>query len=498
MTAKDLDTVDSLTHELELEHRLAFDRTIARISARFVKNADNFNELVQKSLSDIGLLSHADRVYIFSFKEDLSLMDNIFEWCAEGVEAEIDNLKNLPTSLFPWWMAKLTRHEMIVIPKVSALPEAAQSEKDILSAQDIESVLVLPLTVHGQLFGYIGLDNIHSDMDWSSEDFMLLKMASEIFGSAFQRKAYEDALIEKNIILRSTLEESNRLQTQLIQQEKMVGIGQLAAGIAHEINNPLGYAISNYEILYGYAEAIQKVLQKLSQLIKRSKSDTLLGIKDELLTFESMCDKYKIEMITEDMLELLQDSKIGFDRVGKIIASLRNFAHPVGNETFEEENLNDILNEVLIILNNEIKYVAELTTDLQASPHVYCHRGEMGQVFINLIMNAVQAIRMGNYDHMGHIHIMTWERDQSFFLSISDDGIGIPKELSTQIFNPFFTTKSIGEGTGLGLSISYDIIVNKHQGQIHFESPPNGGTTFLIELPIFNETEAQPYGKTGD
>lgn len=478
------------TAEMDLEHRLAFDRTIARISARFVKNTDQFSELVQKSIEDIGLLSQADRVYIFKFNEDLSLMDNVFEWCAEGVQAEINNLQNLPTTLFPWWMAKLTRHEMIVIPKVSALPEAAQSEKDILSAQDIESVLVLPLTTHGQLFGYIGLDNIHSDMDWSSEDFMLLKMASEIFGSAFQRKAYEDALIEKNLMLRTTLEESNHLQTQLIHQEKMVGIGQLAAGIAHEINNPLGYAISNYEILYSYADAIQKVLKALSQLIERANLDFDLDLKDGLLKIKSQCDNYNIETITDDMIELLQDSKIGFDRVGKIIASLRNFAHPDGNEPFEDENLHDILGEVFIILNNEIKYVAELTTDFQANPLVYCHRGEIGQVFINLVMNAIQAIRMADYDHMGHIHIKTWERDQIFCLSITDDGVGIPKELSTQIFNPFFTTKAIGEGTGLGLSISYDIIVNKHHGLIQFESPSKGGTTFLIELPIYNEMEA--------
>lgn len=483
-------TTHSHTAELDLERRLDFDRTIARISARFVKYTDHFKEQVQKSLEDIGLLSHADRVYIFKFNEDLSLMDNTFEWCAEGVQAEMDNLQHLPTALFPWWMAKLTRHEMIIIPKVSALPEAAQSEKDILRDQDIESVLVLPLITQGQLFGYIGLDNIHSDMDWSSEDFMLLKMAADIFGSAFQRKAYEDALIEKNLILRSTLEESNRLQAQLIHQEKMVGIGQLAAGIAHEINNPLGYAISNYEILYSYAEAAQKILKALSQFIHRTKLDSGLDFMAELSKIEMLCDNYNIETITVDMIELLQDSKVGFDRVGKIIASLRNFAHPIGHEDFEEENLHDILSEVLIILNNEIKYVAELTTEFQANAYVSCHRGELGQVFINLIMNAIQAIRMAGYDHLGHIHIRTWEREGTFCLALTDDGIGIPTELSSQIFNPFFTTKAIGEGTGLGLSISYDIVVNKHHGQIYFESPLTGGTTFLLELPIYNEKEA--------
>ncbi len=121
---------------------------------------------------------------------------------------------------------------------------------------------------------------------------------------------------------------------------------------------------------------------------------------------------------------------------------------------------------------------------------VYCHRGEMGQVFINLIVNAVQAIRTSSYDHLGHIHIKTWEKENVFCMSIADDGIGIPEELASQIFNPFFTTKAIGEGTGLGLSISYDIIVNKHHGHIQFENPSSGGTVFILELPIYNEMEA--------
>lgn len=483
-------TIYQHTAETDLERRLAFDRTIAKISTRFVMNTGEFETLVQKSLEDIGLLSRADRTYIFKFKDELKLMDNTFEWCAKGVSAEIDDLQDLPTALFPWWMSKLTRHEMIIIPKVSALPEGAQSEKDILSSQDIESVLVLPLTVYGELYGYIGLDNIHSDIDWSSEDFMLLKIASEIFGSAFQRKAYEDELIEKNLILSTTLEESKRLQAQLIHQEKMVGIGQLAAGIAHEINNPLGYAISNYEVLYSYTDCLRKILKALTRLIDLADGDATTDYKAELLKIRSMCHNYNIEMITDDVVELLQDSKIGFDRVGKIIASLRNFAHRDDHEVFDEVNLHEILNEIFIILSNEIKYVAELTTDFQATTLVYCHRGEMGQVFINLIVNALQAIRTADYDHLGHIHIKTWEQENVFYLSIADDGIGIPEELASQIFNPFFTTKALGEGTGLGLSISYDIIVNKHHGRIQFESPPKGGTVFILELPIYNEMEA--------
>ncbi len=310
-------TIYPHTAEMDLERRLAFDRTIAKISARFVINADKFEDSVQQSLEDIGLLSHADRTYIFKFKDDLKLMDNTFEWCAPGVSAEIDTLKDLPTDLFPWWMSKLIHHEMIIIPKVSALSEAAQSEKDILSSQGIESVLVLPLNTHEKLYGYIGLDNIHSDMDWSSEDFMLLKMASEIFGSAFQRKLYEDELIEKNLILSSTLEESKRLQTQLIHQEKMVGIGQLAAGIAHEINNPLGYAISNYEVLYSYADGIRNILKAVDHLIHLADANVPIDYRTELSKLGLMCRDYNIELITDDVVELLKDSKIGFDRVGE-------------------------------------------------------------------------------------------------------------------------------------------------------------------------------------
>ncbi len=486
--------VSPYSAEADLERRLAFERTISKVSTRFIMPNNNFDETVQQSLEDIGRLSQADRTYIFQFTDNLSNMNNTYEWCAEGVQAEIDNLQDLPTEIFPWWMSKLTHHEMIVIPKVSALPEVATSEREILSAQGIESVLVLPITTHGDLYGYIGLDNVHAESDWASDDFVLLKMASDIFGSAFQRLEYERQLIENNKSLSHAVEESQRFQFQLIQQEKMVGIGQLAAGIAHEINNPLGFAISNYEVLYSYADCIHDVLQRITELTQLAERNVSVDFKGELIKLKSKCLNYNIEMITNDVVELLQDSKIGFDRVGKIITSLRNFAHPDDQSLFEEEDLHEIINEVLIILNNEIKYTAELICDFKAQSLVWCHRGQLGQVIINLITNALHAIRGVPKTGLGHLFISTWEENELFYISIADDGAGIPNELAHEVFNPFFTTKGIGEGTGLGLSISYDIIVNKHGGQIGFESLAAGGTIFTLKLPIHYELEADANG----
>jgi signal transduction histidine kinase len=190
-------------------------------------------------------------------------------------------------------------------------------------------------------------------------------------------------------------------------------------------------------------------------------------------------------MVLTDMTELLEDSKIGFDRVSEIVSSLRNFAHTDQNSTKDSEDIHDILDEVLLILNNEIKYIATIDRQYGEVPQIYCHRGQMGQVFINLLMNAVHAIKAAKDHEMGTLTLTTWldTEFQQVCTRISDDGCGIPAEVLPFIFNPFYTTKAVGEGTGLGLSISYDIIVNKHNGTIHVESTVGKGTQFTIRLP---------------
>lgn len=469
----------------QVQRRLVFERTVSVISSRFVMLTEDLKSSIQTSLEDMAKLSDASRAYIFEFDEPLLTMSNTYEWCAQGISDELENLQNLPTDIFPWWMQKLKSNEIILIPDINDMPPEASAEHDILAPQGIQSLLVLPIYIKGILFGYIGFDSVTKKNIWHEEDVALLRIVSEIFASAFQRLSYEDALRKHNQELTKNLEEIKRLQGQLIQQEKMVGIGQLAAGIAHEINNPIGFVSSNYEVLYKYSQRIQNILGIVKRLLTELGEPTVKGgchrIADEL---QSAWQQYKIDNVLEDMMDLLDDSKIGFERVSEIVMALRNFAHTDTSSSLEQENLHNIIEEVLVILNNEIKYYAEIEKNYEPIPLVKCHRGQIGQVLINILINSVHALRKSSTASYGHLKIKTYQEESFVCLEISDNGIGIPSHVVPQIFNPFFTTKDIGEGTGLGLSISYDIVVNKHKGDILVQSIEGEGTTFTLKLPV--------------
>lgn len=478
-------SIDSETIQSALERRLAFEITVSKISSRFVMLSNDLNQSIQDALEDMGKITGASRSYIFQFRDDLAQMDNSHEWCSTLVQPEISNLQNLPTDLFPWWMSKLKRNDIILIPDVSLLPIDAASEKEILESQDIKALIVLPINVNDILFGYIGLDNIEEGHLWKEDDLVLLRLTSEIFGSAFQRLEYETQLHDRNNVLSGQLKEIKSLQSQLIQQEKMVGIGQLAAGIAHEINNPLGFVSSNYEMLYRYTQRVQKIISPMKLLLDElDDSPQQSNVNSLCLETRQLWKQYKLDTVLNEMTDLLEDSKIGFSRVSQIVSSLRNFAHIDPSNTFEYVNIHHIIDEVLIILTNELKYYTEVDCQYGDILLVNCHRGQLGQVFINLLMNAVHAIRSCKRNTLGMIIIKTWQEKGSVCVSIKDNGIGIEAHLIDQIFNPFFTTKEVGEGTGLGLSIAYDLIVNKHSGTLVVDSFPNIGTTFTVQLPL--------------
>ena len=190
--------------EETIKRRLESEKTISKISSRFV-TALNLDDAINKSLKDMGVLTTASRSYLFMLKKDATSMDNTHEWCAEGVTPQIDNLKDLPVDTFPWWMEKLYRGEIIHIEDVSKLPPEAKAEKEILESQDIKSLLVFPLNVKGKLAGFIGFDNVMATGKWRDEDVVLLRIFSELLGSAFERKEAEEELRIRNEAIASSI-----------------------------------------------------------------------------------------------------------------------------------------------------------------------------------------------------------------------------------------------------------------------------------------------------
>ncbi len=266
-------------------------------------------------------------------------------------------------------------------------------------------------------------------------------------------------------LLLSKVEEA---QQQLLQSEKMAAIGQLAAGVAHEINNPVGYVNSNLGTLKTYIEH----LLNLVAAYERAEGG---GSRDELEAARRDAD---IEFLREDLPSLIAESRDGLGRVTKIVQDLKDFSR-IDQAEHQSANLNAALESTLNVVWNELKYKAEVVRELGDIPEVQCVPAQINQVFMNLLVNAAQAIPT-----MGRITIRSGLDHEHVWFEVADTGTGIPEHVRKRIFEPFFTTKPVGKGTGLGLSISYDIIVKKHGGRFDVTSEPGKGTCFRIWLPV--------------
>ena len=263
-------------------------------------------------------------------------------------------------------------------------------------------------------------------------------------------------------------------QSQILQQEKMASVGQLAAGVAHEINNPMGFITSNLSTLKRYQEKLTTYLQQLEEWLKEQASPETLELQKELKK------KQKIAYILEDIEDLIDESNDGAIRVRDIVQNLKSFSR-VDQTEFTPADINECLESTLAIAMNEIKYKATVVKDFGELPLLPCYPQQLNQVFLNILVNAAQAI-----EEKGEIKIKTWAENEKVVITISDNGSGIPDDIKEKIFDPFFTTKDVGQGTGLGMSISYDII-KEHDGQIKIDSEAGQGTTFTIELPLGRE-----------
>jgi signal transduction histidine kinase/DNA-binding response OmpR family regulator len=293
-------------------------------------------------------------------------------------------------------------------------------------------------------------------------------------------------LIKKNLKLEKALENLERTQAQMLRSEKMASIGQLAAGVAHEINNPTGFVSSNLQTLSDYQQDFSQLIEEYQQLkttLRGLPADQLPQSVSDLLTqVETTEENVDIAYIKEDVNDLISDCREGTERIKKIVQDLKHFAHP-GEDKLKETDINSGIVSTLNVAKNELKYKATIVKDLGQVPIIQAHPQQLNQVFMNILVNAAQAI-----EKTGEIHITTATVDGMVEIRISDTGCGIPKENLNKIFDPFFTTKDVGKGTGLGMNIAYNII-NKHDGDIQVESELGKGTTFIMRLPVLLPSE---------
>ena len=341
----------------------------------------------------------------------------------------------------------------------------------------------------GQLVLYV-LDRL---IYYNYKYLMTSSLHGQVIEDSFEQLKEKAALLEESEKKYRTLAENlekevekkagkiKETQAQLMQQEKMASIGQLAAGIAHEINNPTGFVSSNLNSLSGYQQDIKDLVghyRSLTEDLKElaGKGELPSSIANQLDRISAIEKDAGIDFILDDISDLIRESWDGVDRIKNIVVDLKDFAHP-SESKMQSADINKGIESTLNVVWNELKYKATVTKDLNPLPLVSCYPQQLNQVFMNILINAAQAI-----EDSGQITISTWAQNGFVTVRISDNGIGIPEENISRIFDPFFTTKEVGKGTGLGMNVAYNII-KKHKGRIDVESVLGKGTTFTVKIP---------------
>ena len=317
------------------------------------------------------------------------------------------------------------------------------------------------------------ISELHDHAQASSYQELLTKH-SQVLESEKKYRDLAETLEQKVEERRKQLENA---QHQLVQNEKLASIGQLAAGVAHEINNPTGFVYSNLQSLRKYA-------QELSEVLSAAKGKAETDKAGAINIFLAKWKEHDLDFVLNDLPELLGQSLKGVERIIRIVRGLSRFAH-MNEDRPETINLNELLDSTIELLWNEIKHKVKMVKDYGELPAIKGNANQLSQVFVNLIMNALQAMDKG-----GLLTVITRPVDGALEIQIKDTGAGIAPEHLSKIFDPFFTTKPVGQGTGLGLSISYEII-RAHGGDIKVESELWKGTTFSLRLPLSGQKEGE-------
>jgi signal transduction histidine kinase len=310
------------------------------------------------------------------------------------------------------------------------------------------------------------------------------------------RTRAEEALKEAQAHLEEKVEARTRelkeAQSKLVMQARMASVGQLAAGIAHEINNPLNFVSINFGTLKNDIEIFRDMVIAYRDLLNRLPGVT--DVKGEIEKIRRREQEGQLDFVLEHIDRLFAESRDGMRRVIEIVNSMRDFSRTDSLGRFSPLNINKAVRDALVIAKNSYKYRAEIHEHLGEVPEITCVPDMINRVLLNLIVNAAQAIEeKAPGETLGRITVSTCADSDNVYCEVTDTGPGIPAEIQEKIFEPFFTTKGPGKGTGLGLSISYDIIVNKHGGELSVTSKVGEGAKFLICLPIRQDRRAKAH-----
>ncbi|MCW5314701.1 GAF domain-containing protein [Nostoc sp. KVJ3] len=492
----------------ELEKSLLITKVIKQVTEQIRRTLD-LQTTLQTIVREVRSLLNSDRVVIMQLKSKSVIVEEI-----NGDWQSVLGL-NAPLKCFPDdHMYLYSQGRVRTINNVST-DSLSDCHREFLQSLQVQANLIVPINIGMELWGLLIAHECNAPRDWQDAEIDLLQQLGDQAAIAIQQaQLYEqtcNAETEartKAVQLGQTLHELQETQTRLIQTEKMSGLGQLVAGIAHEINNPVNFIYGNLCHASDYIEQLLEILRLYQLYYPDPHSEISAAIK-----------AIDFEFLIEDLPKIITSMQVGSDRIRSIVLSLRNFSRLDEAEN-KRVDLHEGIDSTLLILQHQLKESGEfpgieVIKDYGNIPLVECYAGQMNQVFMNIFSNAIDALEMGNgkwvtYTKgsqsmrngewgMGNkaekqnakypmptIHISTRvSADNSrLLIRISDNGPGMTLEVKKRIFDPFYTTKPVGKGTGLGLAISYQIIVEKHGGIMECISEPGKGTEFWIEIPV--------------
>ena len=453
-----------------------------------VSRAIRIEEIYEQSLTGLKRVLNADRAAICLYDQDGGMILQV----GQGLSASLRR----SLARYSVWSSLDGEPQPLLIHSVVETQELGELQYYLLK-EGICSCAWIPLLSQGKLIGRFGIYyNRYNNFD--EEEVHLAETFADYIVFAIERQQAEVALkrsqaeiAEKANALEQALDELKRNKAQLIQSEKMSSLGQLVAGVAHEINNPVNFIYGNID----HAKLYTQDLLKLLQLYQKHYPDPHPEIIDESEAIE-------IDFIIDDLPKLLASMKLGAERIQKIVLSLRNFSR-MDEAEMKDVNIHEGIDSTLLILQNRIKpkpnfpgiQIIKNYCDL---PLIECYPGQLNQVFMNILSNAIDALEeKSNFKNNSAktqepstiwIDTKLSHKDR-VLIKIADNGTGIPEKIVKRLFDPFFTTKPVGSGTGLGLSISYQIVTEKHRGQLRCNSWLGERTEFLIEIPLKQNTE---------
>lgn len=482
--------VEIALQQSEAQYReLAQRQKLINFLATQIRNSLELDTIVSTAVKEIYTLLHLDRCVFIWFLPNAEppTWDIVHEAKNEDL---FSLLGRFPADVTGSLATTIYNEGIYKVDDIFKLSDPV--EREFFASLGYKSIIDLPIKTISEKLGVIACVSCTDFRSWKEEEINLLQALSEQLAIAInQAELYEKMrqtaaeATAKTHEVEQTIQQLTRTQTQLIQAEKMSSLGQMVAGIAHEINNPVSFIYGNVTPAKDYTEELLKLIEMYRQAYPKATSE-----------IEAQIETIDLEFITEDLPKLLDSMKVGAQRISEIVKSLRTFSR-LDEAIVKQVDLHEGIDSTLTILQNRLKAKPnhpeiQIIKNYGNLPLVECYAGQLNQVFMNIISNGIDALE----ERLSHltpqqislnpstIKIVTSVAQTNVKISVFDNGMGIPESAKPRLFDPFFTTKAVGKGTGLGLAISYQIVVDKHGGSLECFSEPENGTEFIISLPI--------------